>query len=57
MFIDDYSRYCYVYLIRRKSKAFERFKEFRVEAEKQLGKHIEAPFNLIEVVDTSSGTS
>jgi hypothetical protein len=28
MFTDDYSRYGYVYLMRRKSKAFERFKEF-----------------------------
>jgi transposase InsO family protein len=41
-FTDDYSRYGYVYLMRRKSKAFERFKEFRAEAEKQLGKHIKA---------------
>jgi hypothetical protein len=28
--------------MRRKSEAFERFKEFRAEAEKQLGKHIKA---------------
>jgi len=41
-FADDYSRYGYVYLMRRKSKAFEMFKEFRAEAEKQLGKHIKA---------------
>ena len=33
-FIDNYSRYGYVYLIRRKSETFEKFKEFRAEAEK-----------------------
>ena len=41
-FTDDYSRYDYVYLIRRKFKAFERFKEFRAEVENQLGKRIKA---------------
>ena len=39
-FIDDYSRYGYVYLMRRKSETFEKFKEFHVEAEKQLGKSL-----------------
>ena len=33
-FNDDYSRYGYIYLMRRKSEAFEKFKEFRAEAEK-----------------------
>ena len=32
-FTDDYSRYGYVYLMRRKSEAFEKFKEFRAEVE------------------------
>ena len=41
-FMDDYSRYGYVYLMRRKSEAFEKFKKFRVEVENQLGKHIKA---------------
>ena len=36
-FIDDYSRYGYVYLMKRKSEAFEKFKEFRTEVENQLG--------------------
>ena len=36
-FTDDYSRYGYVYLIRQKSEAFEKFKEFRAEVENQLG--------------------
>ena len=39
-FIDDYSRFGYVYLIKRKSKVFEKFKEFRDEVENQLGKRI-----------------
>ena len=41
-FTDDYSRFGYVYLIKRKSEAFENFKEFRVEVENQLGKRIKA---------------
>ena len=41
-FIDDYSRFGYVYLMKRKSEAFEKFKEFRVEVENQLGKWIKA---------------
>ena len=39
-FIDDYSRYGYVYLMHRKSETFGKFKEFLAEAEKQLGKSL-----------------
>ncbi|KAL0352611.1 UNVERIFIED_CONTAM: Retrovirus-related Pol polyprotein from transposon TNT 1-94 [Sesamum calycinum] len=39
-FTDDHSRYGYVYLIRYKSKAFVRFKEFRLEVENQTGRKI-----------------
>ena len=39
-FIDDYSRYAYVYLMHKKSKTFGKFKEFMAEAEKQLGKSL-----------------
>ena len=39
-FIDDYSRYGYVYLMRHKSEAFDKFREYKAEAEKQLGIHI-----------------
>ena len=39
-FIDDYSRYGYAYLMQRKSETFEKFKDFKAEAEKQLGKEI-----------------
>ena len=33
-FIDDYSRFEYIYLMRHKSEAFEKFKEYKVEVEK-----------------------
>jgi transposase InsO family protein len=39
-FTDDFSRYDYVYLMRHKSKYFEKFKEFKAEVENQLGKKI-----------------
>ena len=32
-FIDDYSKYCFVYLIRQKSEVFTKFKELYNEAE------------------------
>ncbi|KAK4380816.1 hypothetical protein Sango_3028700 [Sesamum angolense] len=34
-FIDDHSQYGYIYLMRYKSEAFVRFKEFRLEVENQ----------------------
>ena len=39
-FTDDHSRYGYVYLMQHKFEAFEKFKEFRAEVEKQLDTHI-----------------
>ena len=41
-FIDDFSRYGYVYLMRYKSETFERFKDFKNEVENQLDKRIKA---------------
>ena len=35
-FIDDYSRYDYVYLMKKKYEALDKFKEFKVESKKQL---------------------
>ena len=32
-FIDDYSRYGYIYLMHHKSETFEKFKEFKAEVE------------------------
>ncbi|RVW58556.1 Retrovirus-related Pol polyprotein from transposon TNT 1-94 [Vitis vinifera] len=39
-FIDDFSRYGYVFFIKEKTDALEMFKVFRTEVEKQLGKVI-----------------
>ena len=39
-FIDDKSRYGYVYLMKHKSKIFDKFKIFRNEVEKQTSKFI-----------------
>lgn len=41
-FIDNYSRFGYVYLVHRKSNALDEFIEFRAKSEKLLGKHIKA---------------
>ncbi|KAK8562311.1 hypothetical protein V6N12_010395 [Hibiscus sabdariffa] len=41
-FPDDFSRYGYIYLMRHKSEALEKFKEFRNEVQNQLGKSIKA---------------
>ncbi|CAN6472385.1 unnamed protein product [Victoria cruziana] len=41
-FIDDYSRYCYLYLISEKSQSLEVFKSYKAEVENQLGKRIKA---------------
>ncbi|GJW01902.1 retrotransposon protein, putative, ty1-copia subclass [Tanacetum coccineum] len=39
-FIDDFSRYGYVYLLKHKHEVFETFKVFQKEVENQLGKTI-----------------
>ena len=39
-FIDDYSRYEYVYHMQRKSETFGKFKEFLAKDERQLGKSL-----------------
>ncbi|MCQ7012838.1 DDE-type integrase/transposase/recombinase, partial [Clostridioides difficile] len=41
-FIDDYSRYGYIYLMRRKSECFGKFKEFKAEVENRQGKSIKS---------------
>jgi hypothetical protein len=46
-FTNDLSRYGYVYLMKHKSKTFEKFKEFQNEIENQRGKKIKALY-LIE---------
>ena len=39
-FIDDYSRYCFIKLIREKSDSLEAFKAFKAKVELQQGKKI-----------------
>ena len=39
-FIDDFSKFGWVYLMRSKSEAFEKFRAFRNEVDKQSGKSI-----------------
>ena len=39
-FTDDFSRYGHVYLMKYKSEAFEKFREYKNEVEKQLRKSI-----------------
>jgi transposase InsO family protein len=39
-FIDDYSRKCWVYFLKKKSKLFEPFKKFKVMVEKMMEKNI-----------------
>ena len=39
-FIDDYSRYMYLYLLHSKNEALDSFKVFKAEVEKQCGKQI-----------------
>src|SRR5436190_19054797 len=39
-FIDDCSRYCYVYLLKSKGEAFTCFKRYKTEVENQLEKRI-----------------
>ncbi|KAL0394993.1 UNVERIFIED_CONTAM: Retrovirus-related Pol polyprotein from transposon TNT 1-94 [Sesamum latifolium] len=41
-FTDDHSRYGYVYLMRYKSEALGRFKEYRLKVENQTGRKIKA---------------
>ena len=41
-FIDDYSRYGYIYLMHHKSETFEKFKEFKAEVENHRGKNIKS---------------
>ena len=39
-FIDDYSRYMYLYMLHNKNEALDAFKVFKAEVEKQCGKQI-----------------
>ena len=41
-FTDDFSRFGYVYLMRHKSEAFDKFKEFKAEVENHRGRSIKS---------------
>ena len=41
-FINDYSRYGYIYLMRHKFEAFEKFKELKTEVENHRGRSIKS---------------
>ena len=41
-FIDDYSRYGYIYLMHHKSGAFEKFKEYKTIVENHRGKSVKS---------------
>ena len=38
--IDDYTRMCWVYLLKKKFEYFEKFKQFHVKIEKETHTHI-----------------
>ena len=40
LFVDDRSRFKHCYILKQKSEAFERFKEYRARVEKQTGRQI-----------------
>jgi transposase InsO family protein len=40
IFIDDYSRKCWIYFLKAKSDTFDKFKEYKAFIEKQIVKHI-----------------
>jgi hypothetical protein len=40
IFIDDYSRKCWIYFLKAKSDTFDKFKEYKAFIEKHIGKHI-----------------
>ena len=41
-FTNNYSRYGYVYLMKKKYEALDEFKEFKAELKKPLGRHIKS---------------
>ena len=41
-FIDDYSRHGYIYQMRHKSEAFDKFKEFKADVENHRGRSIKS---------------
>ena len=42
IFIDDYSRKCWIFFMQKKSETYSTFYEFKVLVEKELGKQVKA---------------
>jgi len=40
IFIDDFSKYCYVYLVNHKSEFFDKFKVYKIEIENKFERKI-----------------
>jgi transposase InsO family protein len=40
IFIDDYSRKCWIYFLKAKSDTFDKFRDYKACIEKKAGKHI-----------------
>jgi transposase InsO family protein len=40
IFVNDYSRKCWIYFLKAKSDTFDKFKEYKAFIEKKIGKHI-----------------
>ena len=51
-FIDDYSRYGYIYLMHHKSEAFDKFKEFKAKVENYRVR-VSSLYDLIVKANTS----
>ena len=42
IFVDDFSRKCWIYFLRKKDQMFSKFCEFKVLVEKDMGNHVKA---------------
>ena len=50
-FIDDFSRFIYVYLMRNKDESFDMFKRYKIEVENQKDREKKKSYKVIEVVN------
>ena len=42
IFVDDFSRKCWIFFMQKKSETFSKFCEFKALVEKESGKHVKA---------------
>ena len=43
IFVDDFSRKCWIFFMQKKSETYSKFCEFKVLVEKESGKQVKAP--------------